>query len=349
MVRVVSRRVLACSLLLVLGTTSLAQAEDCYGTHTLGGCFAVLEPSGPAEAGPFRSLSIGRALPFGSVATSMNAWHLVRPAELVVSSQDPNGRTVDVVSRATALDFRAAIGIGRSLDLSLGVPVYVDIRGAGSDAIATQKPPPVSGSALGDIRLGLRSSLLSNSAFRLMLRNDWTLPSGNQSKYAGDVGTTSSLALTLAWQQSGWSAVLDAGYRAAPAVRFGDVRLGSQALFGLGFARDILEPGILSIGLEAHMNPVLVYAPTTDMPEVPGVHPVISRTHAVPAEWMANVQFHPHNSPFWAWLGGGSALPVSSRDVVAGASFADSHFVAPATPRIRIGLGWGWQFDFAQQ
>jgi hypothetical protein len=308
----------------------------------------VLGITGPAEPGPFRGMSLGRTLPYGSTAFSANAWYLVRPAELVVSSQDPEGRTMDVVSRATVIDLRAALGLGRSIDLTLALPIYADIRGAGSNAIATQKPEPLSGAALGDVRIGVRSSLLpatNDSMFRIMLRNEWTLPSGSASKYTGDNTATSTLAITGAWQYSGWSAVLDAGYRAAPAVRFGDVRLGSAAVFGLGFARDIIEPGVLSIGLEARANCMLVAAPTTDMASDQASPTVAAHTLAIPSEWMANLQFHPKSWPYWAWLGGGSALPLSSRDVVASTSFADSHFIAPSAARIRLGLGFGAMFD----
>ena len=340
------------SCLLILCATSVAHAEDCYGTHTLGGCFSALGVSGPAEPGPFRSMSLGRALPYGSAAFSANAWYLVRPAELVVSSQDPEGRTLDVVSRATVVDLRSAVGLGRSIDLTLALPIYADIRGAGPDAIASQKPQPVQGAALGDVRVGVRSSLLpatDESMFRLMLRNEWTLPTGNASKYTGDNTATSTLAITGAWQYAGWSAAIDAGYRAAPALRFGDVRLGSAALFGLGFARDIIEPGVLSIGIEAWANPVLVASPTTDMPTNSNTPRVPSHTLAVPAEWMANIQVHPESWPFWAWMGGGSALPLSSRDVVNNPSqnvaFEDAHFIAPSAARIRLGLGLGFVLD----
>jgi hypothetical protein len=246
------------------------------------------------------------------------------------------------VSHAAIIDLRAAVGLGRSLDLTLGLPIYADVTGAGSDAIATQKPAALSGAALGDVRIGVRSSLLhttEDSILRLMLRNEWTLPTGDQSKYAGDVGPTSTVALTGAIDVGGWSAALDLGYRATPAVRFGDVRLGSAAIFGLGLARDIIHHHVLSIGLEAWASRVLVAAPTTDVPS--------DKTVAFPAEWLANVQLHPPTWPFWFWAGGGGALPLSSRDTAATATFADAHFIAPTSARLRLGLGLGALFDVA--
>jgi hypothetical protein len=232
--------------------------------------------------------------------------------------------------------------LGRSLDLTLGLPIYGDVTGAGSDAIATQKPTALSGAALGDVRIGVRSSLLhaaEDSMFRLMLRNEWTLPTGDQSKYAGDVGPTTTFALTGAVDTGGWSAALDLGYRAAPAVRFGDVRLGSAAIFGIGLARDIIEHHVLSIGLEAWASRLLIDAPSSDVPS--------NKTVAFPAEWLANVQLRPRAWSFWFWAGGGGALPLSSRETAATDTFADAHFIAPSSARLRLGLGLGALFDVA--
>jgi len=294
----------------------------------------VLGASGPAEAGPFRTLSLGQALPLGEFALSANTWYLVRPAEMVVSSPDPNGRTIDVVSRATVIDWRAAVGIGRRLDLTAAWPVFIDARGAGSDAISTQKPEALHGAALGDPRLGVRSNVYSHEALRLMLRNEWTLPLGASEHYAGNTAATSTLAITGVWDQDGWAVAIDLGYRASRAVRFGDVRLGSSAIVGLGLARDILPRHVLTVGLEAWANPVLASAPTSDMPNASG-------NTVIPSEWLFSAQLHPEYFPFWFWLGGGSALPISHRDTQ-DVSFADSSFVAPSTPRIRLGLGAGF-------
>ncbi len=296
----------------------------------------MLGPTGPAEPGPFRTLSLGRALEAGSFALSANAWYLVRPAELAVSSPDPAGRTIDVVSRATVIDWRAALGIGRHVDLTMALPIYVDVRGAGSDAIATQKPPPIEGAAIGDPRIGVRVSLLPASIldWRLMLRNEWTLPLGNTDSYAGDVSFTSTTAFTGVWHSSGWSAAIDLGWRASRATRFGDLRLGTAAVLGAGFARDIVADNCLTVGVEAWANPVLVASPTSDVPNGKGVT-------TIPAEWLLNVQWHPDGLPAWFWLGGGSALPISHRDT-SNAPFADSSFIAPSAARVRLGLGAGF-------
>ena len=294
----------------------------------------MLGPSGPAEPGPFRTQSLGLVLPPRALAVSANGWYLFRPAELGVSSPDPNGRTVDVVSRATVIDFRIAVGLGRRLDLTAALPIFVDVRGAGPDAIATQKPAPISGAAFGDPRLGVRANLLSAQYFRLMLRNEWSLPFGNEAMYAGDGAATSTLALSAVWDYAGWVIAYETGYKASHAVRFGDLRLGSSMLNNLGFARDILRGHELTVGVELWAQPVLVSAPKSDVPSTSGATPI-------PAEWLLNVQWRPEFMPAWFWLGGGSALPISRRDT-AGAPFADSHFIAPSAARIRLGLGAGF-------
>ena len=315
-----------------------ARATDCYGTTSLTGCFSVLGTTGPAEAGPFRTLSLGRTLAAESFALSANTWHIIRPAQLTVSSPDPGGRTIDIVSRATVIDWRAAFGIGSHLDLTLGLPLFVNVRGAGADAIATQKPEAFQGAAFGDPRLGVRSSLLPQSIrdVRLMLRNEWTLPLGNEARYAGDVSVTSTLAVTGAYCSDGWSVAVDLGARSAAPTRFGDLRLGTAAILGLGFARDIVKDNVLSVGLEAWANPVLIPAPTRDVPSDTGAK-------AVPAEWLLNMQWHPEHVPYWFWGGGGSALPLSHR-TIGNAAFADSSFIAPSSARVRLGLGLGLMF-----
>ena len=294
----------------------------------------MLGPSGPAEPGPFRTQSLGLVLPPRALAVSANGWYVFRPAELVVSSPDPNGRTVDVVSRATVIDFRIAVGLGRRLDLTAALPIFVDVRGAGSDALSTQKPSAISGAAFGDGRLGVRANLLSARSFRLMLRNEWSLPTGSENKYAGDGAATSTLALSAVWDYSGWVIAYETGYKASHAVRFGDLRLGSAMLNNLGFARDILPGHELTVGIESWVQPVLVSAPKSDVPNTSGATPI-------PAEWLLNVQWRPEFMPAWFWLGGGSALPLSHRNT-AGAPFADSQFIAPSAARIRLGLGAGF-------
>lgn len=109
-------------------------------------------------------------------------------------------------------------------------------------------------------------------------------------------------------------------------------------IFGFGFARDILTDHVLSVGLEAWANPVLIAAPTADVPENKGAH-------AIPAEWLANVQWHPARQPCWFWLGGGSALPLSHRDTGSTDPFAASGFVAPSAARVRLGLGLGLMLE----
>jgi len=313
-------------------------ATDCYGTTSLTGCFSVLGTTGPAEAGPFRTLSLGRTLTAQSFALSANTWHIIRPAELAVSSPDPAGRSIYIVSRATVIDWRAAVGIGSHMDLTLAVPVFMDVRGLGADAISTQKPSAFQQAALGDPRLGVRASLLPSSThdFRLMLRNEWTLPLGNETHYAGDVSATSTLAVTGAYYHDGWSVAVDVGTRSVAATRFGDIRLGTSALFGFGFARDIITDNVLSVGLEAWANPVLVPAAKTDVPNSGGAN-------AIPSEWLMNVQWHPESQPCWFWLGGGSALPLSHRNV-GNAPIADSSYIAPSSARMRLGLGLGLMF-----
>jgi len=315
-------------------TSSYAHATDCLGTTTLGGCFSSLGVSGPAEASPFRTLSLGRVLPPGSVAISANTWFVSKPAQLAISSPDPLGRSIDVVSRAGVLDWRGALGLGHRMDLTLALPIYVTVQGAGSDAIATQKPTALSGGAIGDPRLGVRANLWTGPTLRLMIRNEWTLPLGSEAHYAGDTAATSTLALTGVWDQEGWVAAVDIGYRASRAVRFGDVRLGTSAIVAMGLSRDILPEHVLTVGIEAWANPVLVASPKSDVPNSSG-------NTVVPSEWLLNVQLRPENLPAWFWLAGGSALPISHRDT-ANVPFADSSFIAPSAARVRLGLGAGF-------
>lgn len=317
-----------------------ARAANCDGTTSLGGCFPTLGVSTLAEPGPLRTLSMGRALPFRSVAVSLNAWRVNSPAQLVAASPDPDGRTIDVVKRAHIIDLRAAAGVGRGLDVTLGLPMYVEMKGAGSDALATQKPEPLSGAALGDLQLGLRYSprhAQDDSVYRLMIRTELTLPTGNETKYAGATGVTALGAVTNAFRYQGWSLAADLGFRAAPSVRFGDVRLGSALLFGFGLARDILDDQVLSVGVELWASRMLANSPTTDVP-------VGAETTVVPAEWMLNAQYHPLTLPGWVWLGGGMGIPLSSRSGATNSSYADSSFVAPSASRWRLGLGVGVYF-----
>jgi hypothetical protein len=274
-------------------------------------------------------------LPASSVAFGLHYQYAKRPLELVAPSGDPAGRRLGIVDHSHRLELRAAVGLGRGIDVSAFVPMNVAQTGAGSEGLSTQSPPAIRSSGLGDLRLGLRTRLPDPvEALDGTLRLEVSLPTGDEQAYLGEGNATETLATN--WAFTLWRVLVatDVGITVTKPHAFADVRLGTRLHGRLGLALRILSDEKLTVAAETWIAKVLL-----DSPALVAKDDVMTRYHTtsvMPSEGHLTVSSRPSTQPIWVSLGAGTAFALSTRDAVSSeASRVDERFVAPTTPRLR--------------
>lgn len=327
-------RLNAWAVFVVVLSTSAASGEDrCSGSTSGLGCFDATPLPGPAEPSPFRWLARGGVLGSGEFAGTLMLRQASSPAELVITSPDPAGRLVPVVSQSTLVHGRFAAGLGYGFDLTLGAKFAVDQSGSGPDAVSTQVPTPLTRTAFGDPSLGLRKSLptvhrLLDSSARLEL----SLPVGEEAGFVAERATHGAAAWNGYLSVGAVSFAVDTGLRLVRSTRFGDVRLGSHWFVGLGVDFAPFERDLLHVSIESLMRPMLVSAPNH----------ADTNAHAdwvMPAEWLLSLSSRPSRWDFWISAGAGTALPLSHRSSTD--ARGDAWFIAPSSSR------WQWTVSVA--
>lgn len=128
----------------------------------------------------------------------------------------------------------------RWLDIGLDVPVFLYLRG---DRLPSVVPlSQIGGSALGDLRLGLKFRALGRNGegFGLAVTEDLTFPTATGRVLAGDRLVTSTTLLVGGFNRRGWNVALNAGVRLKAPVNFLGTETGHQMLLGLGLSAPLV-------------------------------------------------------------------------------------------------------------
>jgi OOP family OmpA-OmpF porin len=329
-------RLISAALFLALATSlRTAGATQCHPENGLSPCVDADALWFPAGRAHFAAISGAYATRPGTLSLGLANAYLKQPVVLVVPSPDPEGRRVQVVSHALNSTLLLAYGLFEGLELTLAAPVTLDQAGAGVEGLTTQSGPPLAHTSFRDPRIGLgyepgpgTSWLKAKPKFELKL------PLGDESLLSGEDSFVAApgLAVGLQWQR--WRAGLELGLRLRSSVELGGVLLGSQAFAALGARLDLVEGGLLSLGLEAWALPSLIEQPGDSAPSS------VTAARHVSSEWLASVGswFAPH-SPVHALLGFGTALPLASetRRGPDGESETE-YFAGLGTPAFRLVL-----------
>lgn len=309
-----------------LSATFAANASDCRPGNGVSPCLdanALWLTTGDAR---FFSLPSGRVLGAGHVGLAFAASAAWRPLWLNVPSSNADGRDVELVERRVEEETLLAVGLGKSLELGLALPVVLHQSGSGSQGITSQNGAALDGTGERDPRVSL-SLGLHFGALRLKPRIGVALPLGSTDAYASAGAFTFAPAVPLAFRHGRFEHAVELGLRLRPSVEIGGVRVGSEATLAGGSSYAILRNELLVLCAEIFFLPSLVDNQAAKAKSFEANSTLLA------AEYLISVRSRPSvHDPVTIALGAGSALALSRQSSPAG----DERFVAPGGPAFRL-------------
>jgi len=303
-----------------------AEPDPCSARATVSPCFdadPVWLQAGPS---PFLTFASPRAVKQGSLHLLAGGGVAHRPVMLVAPSPHPEGREIPVVDLTSTLSLAARYGLGRRMDVTLAVPLVPYQHGTGAEGVTSQQASSLRSTTLRDPRIGFLAVLVGaepGAPLAIGSRLELALPLGEAGAFAGASGLTVAPAFAAEFTPGRFSLALDLGVRLRPAVSFGTVREGSEAVVAVGAGLTLLRAPVLALSLEAFARAGLA-APPVGAPE---------DASNVPAEWLAGARFQPElGSPWSVAFGGGSGLPVSKL----GGNSAEGAVLGVTAPTLRL-------------
>jgi len=153
-----------------------------------------------------------------------------------------------VVEYQLAMDVMGQVSFFDWLSVGLDIPVMLTSRGDAPPKDAQGRlldptiPDRVSGTSLGDVRLGIKAALFrtTGGGFGLGLAEDLSFPTATKTNFAGDSGVTSTTRIIGDFAGHGWQAALNVGFRLKKKEFIGRQEAGHQLLYGLGVAVPVL-------------------------------------------------------------------------------------------------------------
>lgn len=167
------------------------------------------------------------------------------------------GDKYDMVRNQFVMDLFGHVSFTDWLSVGLDLPFFLYSKG---DAVPTNIENAfgnnqVSGTSLGDLRLGLKARILGGNGkgFGLGLSADLTFPtatgmSGNDNNFNGDSNVTGTPYVILDYSQDGWNVALNVGFRLRKKESIVGHEVGHQLLFGLGLQAPIICGVLEAIG-----------------------------------------------------------------------------------------------------
>jgi outer membrane protein OmpA-like peptidoglycan-associated protein len=163
-----------------------------------------------------------------------------------------------VVSDQLFLHVAAGIGLWDRLGVSVDFPVALLARGENPTTPSTGTFRSPSGAGVGDLRLGARVRIVgrARSAFTLGVAGYLWLPTGQQSKFAGDGAVHGLPALVLAGESGRFAYAVNAGVALRSSRTFANTTLDHQLVFA-GAAGLLLAERKLQVGPELYGSSVM--------------------------------------------------------------------------------------------
>ncbi|MEN9580367.1 MAG: hypothetical protein RJA70_3376 [Pseudomonadota bacterium] len=214
------------------------------------------------------------------------------------ASPDPFGREVPLLDDwYTATPF-LVWHVAPELSLAAQQPVTLSQSASGVEAVSSIDAPAIP-IAAGDTVLSALFSHPLNfgaTALTLMVAQRATVPTGHESSFLKEDGMSYSPSLGLHWQLTSLTFAAIGGLHLRRSVSFGDLRFGSEALFGAGVAYSRWNA---SLSTELQLRPALQSDESAAGATI----------HRFPAALLFNLGYP--FGPVHAAIGVGSSLPVS--------------------------------------
>ncbi|MBI2894599.1 MAG: thrombospondin type 3 repeat-containing protein [Deltaproteobacteria bacterium] len=169
-------------------------------------------------------------------------------APLVLSDPDTGDET-DLVEHSLAMDYVFAIGIGKRLEVGLGLPVALSQEGD----LAKIGGHELSSVGFGDLRLAVKWSIIDNTADGpgLAAILSGTAPIGDRENFLGEASFTLDPRIAADFKLLGIAIGANVGYRYRQEVsRLKNLRTGDEILLGAGLRAPVALRGKLALLLE---------------------------------------------------------------------------------------------------
>lgn len=303
-----------------------AEPDPCSPRATVSPCFDADPAWLQAGPSPFLTFASPRAVEQGVLHILAGGGIAHRPVMLVAPSPHPQGREVPAVELTSTLSLAARYGLGRRMDVTLALPLVPYQHGTGAEGVTSQQASSLRSTTIRDPRIGFLTTLVgAERAAPLAVgsRLELLLPLGEAGAFAGASGLTVAPAFAAEFTHGRFSFALDLGLRLRPAVSFGTVREGSEAVVALGAGVTLLQAPLLALTLETFARAGLA-TPPVGAPE---------GARNLPAEWLLGARFQLDPRSRWSVaLGGGSGLPVSDL----GADSVEGAVLGVTAPTLRF-------------
>jgi hypothetical protein len=325
---------LACLFAVALGSfvAPRAHATECSGTFSTCINDDTLLPH--AGGGRFIGIAPTETIASGQAGFGLVTSYLSRPLVLHTPTPLPTGTDQQAIDDQVNGSFLFAYGVTDRLALEVVLPVTFGQGGAGV--------APVTGgnglqdTAMRDVRMGGAFALLARPrkaldaiaghSFAVTAHFDVSAPTGDRSQFAGERTAVWLPSVAADWRFGRFFAGAEVGARLRPATELGGVRIGSQAVLGVGAGWDVLDRELLSFAVEARALPT--FADQFQLSSAADGSLKRDPSGAItPAEWMLSARTAPLlGGDLGLQLGGGGAIPLSNGEA------------APTTPRFRFVL-----------
>src|SRR5262249_37850705 len=152
-------------------------------------------------------------------------------------------------------DLAGEATLWRGLSVGMGLPVALGMTGDRLAGLGLGDERPLTGTALGDLRVRLRYHLLGARAFDLAALVVGTLPLGGDSSFFATPGPPLEPRLVAAWDASRWSRLgAHLGVRFAPTNRIEDQVYSHELHAALGAELHVPRPVIERFRLLAELD-----------------------------------------------------------------------------------------------
>ncbi len=295
------------------------------------------------HAGPSRFLTVGGAetTPRGDVAFGLVTSYVSRP--IVLSTTSAGAPATDyVIDDQVNTSFLFAYGVTDRLELDLVVPVTLSQSGSGASPLTGAKSG-VSTTGMRDLRFGLAYAIVPRrrvdpeafahaevpaglprpSVWGLTARFDVSAPTGDTAGFGSDGYAVWSPSLAADYTRGRWFAGAEVGLRLRRTEEIEGARVGSQALIGLGFGRELLGHDLLALTAEAYVLPTFSEQHTvTAPPQSVGTVSAPNGSYIAPAEWMLSLRSAPLlGGDLQLQVGGGGSLPFRASEPITNPRF----------------------------
>ena len=141
----------------------------------------------------------------------------------------------DVVSYQVVADLYGSLALFDFLDIGLDVPIFFVSKGDAAPNVLTGVYS-ASGASLGDLRLGLKGTILggNGNGFGLALAEDLTFPTSTRHNFTGEETVTGLTRVILDWSGSGFQVAYNLGILARKKSYLLNVEYGSELQMYLG-------------------------------------------------------------------------------------------------------------------